>query len=262
MSVRVISKIPHPYLHPKLRSTSAAVIGDIVVQVPPIVHVGEPVEDETGLRALKDVRYREDAMGVELDALRTDGHRKVELPSASQYARQVLESSKVAVVVDRITVSAKAEVLQCVQARQGVTALDERVRQSPHQVRAHEADGGCGARERPDVDDVDLPVYGNVRHEAVHSGSDVDMAIGLGRVDTACDQQVLVEVLPLGRAAVRDVVAEAGVVRSYRELGPPRERRLVPERFEVMTVWANASQRVAHHPQVDPRSGNIRRARF
>ena len=194
------------------------------MQVPPIVHVGEPVEGEPGLGALEDVRYREDAMGVELDALRADGHRQVELPSAAQQARQVVESSKVAVVVDGITVSAKPEVLQRVQARQGVTALDERVRQSSHQIRAHETDTGCSARKRPDVDDIDLPEYGNVRHEAVDSGSDVDMAIGLGRVDTLCDQQVLVEVMPSGRAAVRDVVAEARVVRPYREVGPPGGR--------------------------------------
>jgi hypothetical protein len=150
----------------------------------------------------------EHPVGIELHPSLPDRKGQVEHPARAQEGRQIPEPALKALGIDRVPVAPQAEVLQGVQAGQGVAAVPQAL-DGIHQVGLPEHHARGGLMDRPHVEDLHLAEAGHMGHEAVHPGADVHVPQGFGLEYFLGDHQVLPEVLRIDVPALLEPVMDA-----------------------------------------------------
>ena len=117
------------------------------------------------------------------------------MPAHLENTAQVAEPLQVAVRVDGVAVTPETEMLEGVQAGDRVAVVRQRL-VLPHEVDLAKDDIRDPLVHRTDVEHLDLAKEGDVRHETVDAGPDVDVPAGAALEDAPRHQQVLVEVRP------------------------------------------------------------------
>jgi hypothetical protein len=137
----------------------------------------------------------------------------------------VLPAHEVTPVINPVTVAAQAEMLQGMEAGDGIVVLHPG-KIPIHKIGLAETDIGDGALQIPDIQHFDLPKRGHMGHEAVNSGTDVDMSDGIIMKYPARHQQILMKIMACRRTALLASVLQA---RIESPKGKIRRSRLAPD---------------------------------
>ena len=86
------------------------------MQITLVVDIRKPIDNKLSLNWFEKVLYREHAMRIKFDALRTDGSRKVKSSARLHHCGQILQSNHIAVVVDGVAIPPQSKMLECMQA--------------------------------------------------------------------------------------------------------------------------------------------------
>ena len=140
-------------------------------------------------------------MGVEFDALGSDGCGEVEDAAGADHALELLESPEVAHGIERVAIAAKPKVLDAVQAGKRIAAFDPLRVERLHEIDLVKDDIRHRHGLRADVEYLDFPEDRERSDEAIEPRADIDVPQRLGIVDPACDYAILVKVGSQGTAA-------------------------------------------------------------
>lgn len=187
------------------------------MEISRFIDVVEIREHQSVLGHFDDRAGVEYAMCVELDALSSDGDGEVEDAAGLKELHERLEAADVAFGIDGVAVAAEAEVFEGMEAGEGVAAGAELWR-GFHDIELAEGDVGDGDVEGADIEDFDRTESCDVGDETVDARTDVHVPLGVALEDLASDEEVLVEVVATGRAALGRPVVEAGAGKE--EPGP------------------------------------------
>lgn len=179
------------------------------MEISRFIDVVEIREHQSVLGHFDDRAGVEYAMCVEFDALFSDGDGEVEDAAGLKELHERLEAADVAFGIDGVAVAAEAEVFEGMEAGEGVAAGAEPWR-GFHDIELAEGDVGDGDVERADVEDLDFAEGGDMGDETVDARTDIHVFVGVAFEDFTGDEEVLVEVVAPGGAALGVSVMEAG----------------------------------------------------
>lgn len=187
-----------------------SVIAHVLVQLPHIIDEGKSIEFKLRANQFHEMAHREYPLGVELDALWTDGCGQIQCASRFQDAMKIAQSEQVPIVIHRVTIASESEVLDGVKTGERIGALKQIIGEFRHEIRLLERYPGNVVGEWTDIDDIDLSERGDMGHESINASTDIKMTAWPVLVDSSRDQQILVKVMTAGRPASRATFTETG----------------------------------------------------
>jgi hypothetical protein len=180
------------------------------VQHAAVVDVRKIIDVIVALQAGEQIRQREDAVGVELDTLRPDGHRKVQLSARPQNTVQVFQPAQVTLVIEGIAVATQTKMFKGMQAGERVAVACQGGVKGLHEVSLQEANVGNVVAQGTNIDYVYRAEGRHVGYEAIDARANIHVEKWLIGKDSACHQQILVEIVSAKDPAVRRTIVEAG----------------------------------------------------
>ena len=204
------------------------------------LQIGEVLQD--GLR-------REDAVGVELYALATDGDGEVEAAAGGEDALERGHEFEAGVGVDGVSVPAEAEVFCDVEAGERGDGVGREIGEVAGVV-LQEGEARDVAGERANVYDGDGHEGEQMGDEAIHAGADVYVLRGTLLEDFARGPEVLMEVVAAGGAGTAIHVCEDG--EGVCEAEPEGGFRLHFFVFaEIAEIGWQSAQRLNENPGIE-----------